>query len=85
MGDDDLLFSGLKKPSMMSSFGNSMSSSGHYTQTILPLKLMLDQRPLTDFEIAATSVNGKKPINDPEDKTATKLELQAKIKSLLDQ
>jgi hypothetical protein len=85
MGDDDMLFSGLKKPSMMSSMGGSMSSTGNYMQTVLPLKLMLEQRPLTDFEIAATSVNGKKPINVSEDKTSNKIELQAKIKTLLSQ
>ena len=30
LGDEDVLFSGLKKPNMMSSFGSSLSSSGQY-------------------------------------------------------
>lgn len=84
-GDENLLFSGMKKPMLSSSFGQSMSSSGNFVNNILPLKIILEQRPITKFEIAATSGNDKRPINEPEDKTANKLELHSKIKSLLDQ
>ncbi len=38
---DDILFSGLKKPMMSSSFGNTISSSGNYVQNVVPLKMIL--------------------------------------------
>lgn len=85
LGEGDLLFSGLQNPSMMSSFGQTTGGRTNYMSDILPLKLILDQRPLTDFQISATSGNKKKPVNEPGDQTESKLELHGKIKSLLDQ
>jgi len=49
LGEGDLLFSGLQNPSMMSSFGQTTGGRTNYMSDILPLKLILDQRPLTDF------------------------------------
>ena len=69
---------------MMSSFGQTTGRT-NFIQTILPLKMILEQRPLTDFQISATSGNKKRPVNEPGDSSEGKLELHSKIKSLLDQ
>lgn len=50
----------------MTSLGTSISSTG-FNQTTLPLKLILEQRPITKFEISGTNVNSKWPVNEPKD------------------
>lgn len=65
---DEMLFSGLKKNMMQSSMGGSLSSTGFNTTTG-PLKMILDQRPLTKFEISGANVTDKKPINEQDDNT----------------
>lgn len=80
---DDFLFTGLKKNNMMTSLGTNMSSSGFNTTTV-PLKMILEQRPITKFEISGTNVNSKRPVNEPENIIENNPGLQSKIKHLLD-
>lgn len=48
--------------------------------------MILEQRPLTKFEVSGTNVNSKKPVNEQEDNILeNNLGLSSKIKKLLDQ
>lgn len=83
---EEFLFSGLKKNMMMTSMGGGSLSSTGFNQTTAPLKMILEQRPLTKFEISGANVSSKMPVNEVEDNILGDNQgLQAKIKSLLDQ
>ena len=82
---EEFLFSGLKKNMMMTSIGGGSMSSSGFNQSTAPLKMILEQRPLTKFEISGANVQSKRPVNEIEDNILEdNQDLQAKIKSLLD-
>lgn len=70
---------------LSSSLGNTSSSGKGLSNTVRPLKYILSQAPLCNFDVSVNSGNEKKPINMEKDPTSSDMDLKGKIKKLLDQ